>query len=691
MWRNGAEILLCILALSGCVTFREDPSKYVRNGVRYGVTEGRFRGRWWNYYERGRSFSDGGYWTEAERDFRTALAGRANDQLWPRTYGLHFIPEYFPHRELGIALYHQDRTPEAISEIENSLEQKYSARAGYFLDQARKTWVESRQADTAPPSIEVVAPAAPLGQMTAELTGVARDDTFVAKITINGQPYMVASSAPEIPFKQAVPLLAGENRVEVTTEDLTGKQTATVVTVRADLDGPAVSFDSPLVVPGIVRGVAFDASGVDSVLVAGKPAVLSPGEGGGVAFSVELVRDDLTPPLRYEGKDRLGNTTGGELPIDMLLVSHVPPEVVFASDSGAVVPVGTNVNALILNGQVVAFAAADAGGAASGPQVRFGNLAEGQKYLMNEIIVALDVDAPSGLAEVQLNGMPVDTIPGRNVQHLSRRISLAPGRNDVAASARDVVGQLGEANVSIERQLTEVERPDRHLSAAILGNIWKGNSPTLEQATDVILNALERELAHSERFNMVNRGLLPEALTEQELSAALASKDARLALGKAVPAEMMFVGRVRQDLDNTLEIVLEAVSTETSMYVARAEVTGPADTLDALERLVRDLALRTVQEFPLAQGQVALVKDANTFITNLSRAHLIRESMKYVVFRYGEEIKDPVTNASLGRVPEIVSEAIVRSVDAQKSTAEVLRAEEETAKEIRTGDQVVTK
>ena len=112
--RRRLYFLLAIVAMS-CLPVRE--------GVQY---KGRFRGRWWNYYDRGRWFLDQESWEEAEQDLRVALGGRSRDQFWPRTYGLHFLPEYFPHRELGVALYGQGRLTEAIDQLETSVDQQFS-------------------------------------------------------------------------------------------------------------------------------------------------------------------------------------------------------------------------------------------------------------------------------------------------------------------------------------------------------------------------------------------------------------------------------------------------------------------------------------------------------------------------------------------------------------------------------------
>ena len=80
--------------VSGCTSGNPDPERFQRDGVQYGVLGKTFRARWWNYYECGRSLNDGQFWEAAEADCRKAIAVRGRDQLWARTYGLHFI-DYF--------------------------------------------------------------------------------------------------------------------------------------------------------------------------------------------------------------------------------------------------------------------------------------------------------------------------------------------------------------------------------------------------------------------------------------------------------------------------------------------------------------------------------------------------------------------------------------------------------------------
>jgi len=671
------------------VTPRGDGSAgYVRDNVRYGVTEGRFRGRWWNYYDRGRSFLDGGFWKEAERDLRIALGSRKRDQLWPRTYGLHFIPEYFPHRELGIALYHQGRLPEAIRELELSISHKMSARGALFLDDARKKFIESQGADQNPPTVELMAIASTVSERTVTVKGVARDDTYVAGITIAGKPVTVRVSAPEIPFDEDVALLPRENQIEVAVTDLSGKTAVTHARVVADLDGPALSFDTPIALPGVVKGVAYDPAGVASVSIGGKPAEMSVTDDGMVSFSVTIPEADIRPPFPYESRDSLGNITRGRLPVSTVVVSGDPVGVTFAAYHSPVFVESDSAVAVIVNNLLV-LSAKPSESAAAGLRLGFANLREGQKLRLDEVVVSLEIDSQDPVDQVSLNGIPLETIQGRTAQRIARRVPLELGSNALVVAARDTAGHTAESTLTVVREPTPLDQPQTKLNVAFLGNVWRGNSPKLEGEADFILDAVSRELYRHRRFGeIVDRQNLPEILAEQELSAALGKPETRLTLGKIIPAEVMIIGRVRRDAE-TIEIVVEGFSTETSRRVMRADVAGRADDLDQLDRLARDLALSIIQELPRVSGNVALAKSDAVFVSNLGEADLIRESMKYVVYRLGEDVLDPNTGESLGRDIEIVGEALVNLVEARKSTAEIVSLKLPPGAKV--GDQLVTK
>ena len=223
----------------------------------YGVTKGAFRGRWWNYYERGASYSDGHLWKEAEADLRSALDRRTEDQRRARTYGMHFI-DYFPHRELGVVFFHEGRYQDAIHELESSLLNEKSAKAEFYLDITRKSLIQQNHTDLRPPDIDLKSPLP--GSLTnnsfVSVSGTVRDDTYVKSIAVNGAPVRVDLAAPEVTFATEVPLKPGENVIRVEATDLSGKQTIVERRIRVDFQGPVLSIDEP------VQGSTISRAGV---------------------------------------------------------------------------------------------------------------------------------------------------------------------------------------------------------------------------------------------------------------------------------------------------------------------------------------------------------------------------------------------------------------------------------------------
>lgn len=166
---------LLVLLTGACVPRDQPPRE--RDGVAYGVIEVPFRGRWWHYLERGVSYADGGFWSEAERDLRLCLRQRLHDARRARTYGMRFT-SCFANRELGAVLLAQGRLDEAVIHLERSLSHAPSAKARALLRRAQRTRGELAGFITDPvvPSGEAgIALAAPDPEPAATLSGqVAR-------------------------------------------------------------------------------------------------------------------------------------------------------------------------------------------------------------------------------------------------------------------------------------------------------------------------------------------------------------------------------------------------------------------------------------------------------------------------------------------------------------------------------------
>lgn len=640
MMRKYALLLLAVTA-AGCAT---DTVRYEKEGVAYGVTEGPFRGRWWSYYERGRSFLDGGYFAEAQKDFEEALRERDVDQRWARTYGLHFAPQYFPNRELGVALYHQGAYDEAAARLESSHAQQPSARTEWYLHETRKKLGEG----------DTEAPVLRLGEntestrstRTAMLQVSAEDNAYIDSITVDGRALDIGPPARTIDTSATVTIAPGSNHVLVRTRDTAGHEVEATWEVYGDFDGPAVSLDLPATLPGILEGAVADRSGVARLTIAGVDAELSK-NGGTQRFRVALSAPDLAQPIVCVAEDTLGNQSTLKLPAERLKVAD--------ARAGAA-----------LAGPLMTLAQPEATGGA--PKVTLANLANGQHYLMDEIVVDIEIEAPAGIRSLSLNDTPVDLMPDRGSQRLSRRVALPDaGPQAIVAVLEDQQGKRTEARANIERILTEVEQLSKHLSLAILGNIWEGPNRIAQAEETFIADELNRLLYDVGRFDLLAREALPEILTEQELAAAAGSRNGASPLRDVIPAEMMAVGLVRKDTES-IEIILQAISLETSQLMGYADIAGRAETREELRALVSDLALRFLQEFPRVQGQIAQVRGKDSAISNLSENDRIRPKMKCLLFRQGEEIHDPVTGALLGAPAEVIAEGWFDSVTPTMST-----------------------
>ncbi len=88
--------------------------------------------KWYKHYYLGLKAMEQGNYVEAAKHFEASLRVKDRDRKKMRAYGTVFI-EYFPHRELGIALYHLGRKELARKQLLISINQQPSVRAKRYL------------------------------------------------------------------------------------------------------------------------------------------------------------------------------------------------------------------------------------------------------------------------------------------------------------------------------------------------------------------------------------------------------------------------------------------------------------------------------------------------------------------------------------------------------------------------------
>jgi hypothetical protein len=615
--------LFCVALAAGCATQSPDLSKYEP----YGVVNP-WRARWWNYYERGRSFADGGFWKEAEADFRIALSKRSSDQRWARTYGLHFVPEYFPNREMGIALLHLDQPEEGITLLEASYEDQPSARAAYYLDTSRAERVARLGSDIGGPTIELISPtpAETTRGLQLRVHGFARDDTYVRSIRVNGFNTPIEISAPEVEFERLVDLRPGQNAITIEVTDIAGKTASIDVLFRADHDGPAISFDEPSGDMHIARGVVRDPSGVVSLTLGGIPAALTAVGSGTFAFEADLSLVASASEIEFVCVDALGNSTEGTRP-------NSPAGIARAARRRTRIAS----NAQDITGLLAFNVAAQS----DEPSLEFTFIEEGDRYLSDEISVDMEIRQSGENDSFYIDGLELDSfIPGRPSQYVSRRVPLATeGERVIKAALLEAGVDRANAEVTVVREYTEIESVRNKLSVAFTKNTWEGANPELMGEASFVIDQLEKEMGDRKRFDILNRSDLIAVLGEQELIAAIGDKTAREEIAERVrPVDVFLKGTLRRDNDGILDVLLYAVNTETALRLGQVEVSGRVENVEELSALISKLNLRLEQLFPVVLGQVLEYSGRDQIWSDLNRTQKIDKDWKCVVFRQNDKI-----------------------------------------------------
>jgi hypothetical protein len=348
--RLSPALPLSLILLAGCAV--EHGNVYVKDGKQYGLKPGlTWRGRWWDYYQRGTSYTEGAFWNDAVADFQAALRQRQTDQRTARTYGFHFL-DYFPHRELGIAYYHLGRYGDAIDELEASLHAVESARAKFYLNRARQAYLQQTGRDTLPPRVVVdgLTDGLLTRQPTLTLTGWVEDDTYVSAVAINNQALFIELAAPRIPLAQEITLHEGQNVVDIVATDLLGHLSRQRLTVTTDRRGPLVSVERIEVSGGGLQrrirlsGVITDQSSVQRFLLAEQSV-------RGAAqkeweFDEEFPLAPGMESIPFEAEDAAGNVTRGEITLASPTGSREGKSTLPALPRWAVLDAGTVVSDL---------------------------------------------------------------------------------------------------------------------------------------------------------------------------------------------------------------------------------------------------------------------------------------------------------------------------------------------------------
>jgi tetratricopeptide (TPR) repeat protein len=678
--------LLLLLSFISCQHGSSPKGKgtYLKEGKAYGVTKGLFRERWWNFYERGCSFASGEFWDEAISDFKEALKQRDKDGYRARTYGMHFI-DYFPLRELGIAYYYTDQYPKAIEALTTSLSQVETAKAKYFLNMARRGVLQQTQSDKIPPSINhlLLSDGYTTNLFDVELTGVVEDDTFVSSITINDSPLFIELAKKKIPFSQEVSLKRGDNFIRIEAKDLTGKVTTQEIKVLVDREGPLVSISEPLeneTVRGsevTIKGFLWDESGIESFELRGEKLALNSKKEA--SFSQKVILAEGENSLPFEVRDSIGNLTRGEFhlvynPQASISRTSLAPFIRLAFLNRVVTDVGGY--PLLVRAETDDHAP---------PSISLKELTDFQTVYYDTIFIEGSVSDQSEIREITINTVPLRIRPGKHLffNYLSQ---LQEGVNCFKLKVTDAFGNAAAKTITVTRKIPKVKKVGSRLAIALIPFEQKGEGSTLGS---LVYDGLVDAFVNQGRFNIVGRERDFEvALRELKLSQTdLVDKTKALKLGRIVSAEGIIAGTVTET-PNSIEIYARFIDTETATILSAKDVFEQDKSLAKLNFILRGLALKFEQSFPLLEGRVVKSKGKKVYVDRGSR-NKIKKEMKIIIFREGEPILHPITGRNLGRDTLELAEARIESVLDNFSIGKVLNYSAKV--EIREKDHIITK
>ena len=659
---------LLIVSILGCV-HQPERTAYTRDGKEYGQVRGTFRHKWWNYYERGVSYSDGRFFEEAARDLNLAIEKRENDQRMARTYGMHFV-DYFPHRELGIVHYQRGNLEAAKKELTLSLNQYPTAKARFYLDRVRKGMMEKEGGKVPAPNLTIDLPEGEIWTQKdpVVISGNARDEKYISAVTVKGFPLFMEGAKKDVSFSQPLELDQGRHQVEVKAVNLLGRTATRSFVIHVDRQGPVITVEdlnghpaSPEKRPTL-RGSIYDEAGVSQVMINGRVVPIQ--KGLEVFFEQKLPVGSGT--VEVVAVDSLGNRTSALVAVGISSMRPGLLKLAFA---------GSRMEGLLVAGL---FGSRDT----QAPQISLKGWADSdaETVFMDRVFLDGHAADDGAVESLTLNGKPILRRKGKRI-FFNQVVRLKKGENTIIIEAKDEAGNTATRELVVTRQVPKALQLEERLSMTVFPFEQKGE---VSGASLSFQDNLTDSLVNRNRFRMVERNKLDTILQEQKLSRSkLIDKQTALKLGKLVAAQTIVAGNIVES-GMGIEIVARVIDTETSEILASEDVYDEVKDIQGLRTLADGMAIRIHRKFPLLGGTV--IKQKGKWIFTDIGDEKIALQGRLIVY-HEEQIKHPVTGKVLGADNEILGRARVVQVMPGMSKAEMLDGNAESVKPL---DKVVS-
>ncbi len=655
-------------------------------------TESVYHHNWWNYYERGVTLLNNGNIPGARDAFEMALGTRAGakwgnpkDAWRVRTYGMHFVENYFPNRELGVCFFKLGDETKAAEFLQRSLMQTPSGRAKHYLNASRTKKLAA--AAHPPPLLSIHIAAESEDQWTPQrariLNATITGEGSVRQVAVGDHREFIELAEPTYTLARNVPLHEGRNAISVSAVDLLGRQVERTVVWRGDWQPPTLSVVRLTPAPnGVhVEAVCSDDQGIASVMLDGNAFFTAVGDEPNRSVTLGC---DVTGNIGSVVviRDLAGNTLETRLDRESLMADASRPLVYHL----AALPVGAadetaNDGAPRFLHPAGVSAAADR----LRPSVRLQGIHRCTEVFDEEFFLDGEVTDPGGIGSIRLCGEEQLAPAARGAvrSYFARRLELNMGTNQYELVAADVSGNATTNTFVIVRRKADYLDEKLRLGIAL--------PPLRHMAEDggiepFIRASMEKELLRKPiRFRLVERdegwnwimGELNIATSD------LVNPQVAIQLGKLVPADLFIFGSVDATPDG-VTVYARVARTESGVAVASSDVYFPSAGVDQLDFFISGLTMKIKQAFPLLDGRVSRVTKENIFL-DLASPSDVDVGTPLIVLRPPEG----EAGLSAGKVCSLGAEQIQLTVDrVRPSGARATIAPADAGPHVQVGDFV---
>lgn len=641
-WLKGMIVVATIFFMTGSCTPVNDGLVIGEDGTKCGKIKQRWRGKWWDLYERGLSYYPCGKLDMAEMDFSAAIIQRDRDERKAETTSIEYI-DYFPHRELGVIYYKTGRYEKAVSELRYSLETENSAKARYYLAEAQKAILNKTGDDKTAPEVLITYPlnGAVLSEFSFRLKAKITDENPISGVKVNQIPLFIDEEKRTFEITQQVPIVPGQNRIVIEAEDLAGNVRKKTVLVNGDHQGPIISVVNTIknIDRLMVNVVYQDEYGIQYIRVGDKK--LHPvGKSGRLSFDLDWQEDRSA--IEIEAADVAGNKTRGSICISMKKRNQT-----LVASADGVLGIQTATDGL--------FAAnVTRGKDEEPPDIELKGLSKLAVDCTDDVltIVTRKRDKSffiegrawdeSGIKYISINQesvykAPDSAKPGK-VKNIffNKRMELDPGaeRNFYTIMIMDANDNIRRKMVCVNREIQGIDQNHSRMKVGIKSFPAVSAVPGMHHS---IYEGIGGELKSSRRFKILNRDrAFLVNLEEDNLSLTdLAEKQGRLKPGEKETYEAVFTGYIRYGPDE-MELNVRLTNRDSDVELFWGDVYTTNTSKSGRDNVINGLVSKIVQTLPMLEGRILSVTGDRYKLSigsgNYHNENLAR-GMKCIVYR----------------------------------------------------------